>query len=61
MLIELIRKREKLKREHLKMVQSIKELQMKPLNTLIRRMIERLRRKDPADIFAEPVSVDEVS
>ena len=61
MLIELIRKRERMKREHLKMVQSIKELQMKPLNTLIRRMIERLRRKDPADIFAEPVSVDEVS
>ena len=61
LLIELIRKREKMKKEHLKMIQSIKELQMKPLNLLIRRMLERLRRKDPADIFAEPVSVEEVS
>ena len=43
------------------MVQSIKELQLKPLNLLIRRMIDRLRRKDPADIFAEPVSIEEVS
>ena len=49
-----------MKREHLKMVQSIKELQMKPLNLLVRRVLERLRRKDPADIFAEPVSVEEV-
>ena len=61
MLIELIRKREKMKKEQLKMVQNIKELQLKPLNVLIRRVLERLRRKDPADIFAEPVSVDEVS
>ena len=60
MLIELIRKREKMKKEQLKMKQNIKELQLKPLNVLIRRVLERLRRKDPADIFAEPVSVEEV-
>ena len=49
-----------MKKEHLKMLQSIQELQVKPLNLLIRRVLERLRRKDPAEIFAEPVSIDEV-
>ena len=33
---------------------------MKPLNTVMKRIVDRLKRKDPADIFAEPVSTDEV-
>ena len=60
LLIELVRKREKLKREQLRLMENIAELQLRPLNLLMRRMLERIARKDPADIFADPVSVEEV-
>lgn len=61
MLVELVRKREKLKREQLRFLQMISGLQLRPLNVVIKRSLERLGRKDPADIFADPVSVEEVS
>lgn len=60
LLIELVRKREKLKREQLRLLETISELRLRPLNLVMRRMLERISRKDPADIFADPVSVDEV-
>ena len=40
---------------------TINQLQLRPLIPIMRRMLERISRKDPADIFAEAVSVDEVS
>ena len=61
MLVELVRKREKLKREQLRFLQMISGLQLRPLNVVMKRCLERLGRKDPADIFADPVSIDEVS
>ena len=61
LLIELVRKREKLKREQLRLLHTIGELQLRPLNLLMRRVLDKIARKDPADIFTDPVSVEEVS
>ncbi len=61
MLVELVRKREKLKREQLRYQHMINDLQLRPLVVVMKRILDRLGRKDPADIFAEPVSVEEVS
>ncbi|XP_014343588.1 bromodomain and PHD finger-containing protein 3 isoform X2 [Latimeria chalumnae] len=60
LLIELIRKREKLKREQVKVQQAAMELQLMPFSVLLRNTLELLQEKDPAKIFAEPVSLKEV-
>jgi len=44
----------------LRMFQQISELQLRPLNVVMKRILDRLGRKDPANIFAEPVSLEEV-
>ncbi|KFR16623.1 Bromodomain and PHD finger-containing protein 3, partial [Opisthocomus hoazin] len=56
LLIELIRKREKLKREQVAM-----ELQLTPFNVLLRTTLDLLQEKDAAQIFAEPVNLSEAS
>lgn len=61
LLIELIRKREKMKKEELLLMQRTYELRLRPLMVIMRRMLDRIARKDPADIFAEAVSVEDVS
>ncbi|KAM4747538.1 bromodomain-containing protein 1 isoform 4-T4 [Rhinophrynus dorsalis] len=53
LLIELIRKREKLKREQVEQVAM--ELRLTPLTVLLRSLIDQLQEKDPARIFAHPV------
>ncbi len=60
MLVELVRKREKLKREQLRYLYMINDLQLRPLAMVMKRILDRLGRKDPADIFGEPVSLEEV-
>ncbi|OXB67280.1 hypothetical protein ASZ78_015921 [Callipepla squamata] len=55
LLIELIRKREKLKREQVKVQQAAMELQLTPFNVLLRTALDLLQEKDAAQIFAEPV------
>ncbi|KAJ8249895.1 hypothetical protein COCON_G00231110 [Conger conger] len=60
LLLELIRKREKLKREEMKLQQSVLEVQLTPLTVLLRAVLSQLQEKDPARIFAQPVSVAEV-
>uniref|UniRef100_A0AAZ3NVW2 Bromodomain containing 1b n=1 Tax=Oncorhynchus tshawytscha TaxID=74940 RepID=A0AAZ3NVW2_ONCTS len=60
LLLELIRKREKLKRAEMKLQQSVLEVQLTPLNILLRAVLDQLQEKDPAKIFAQPVSVKEV-
>ncbi|XP_027007423.1 bromodomain-containing protein 1 isoform X1 [Tachysurus fulvidraco] len=60
LLLELIRKREKLKREEIKLQQSILEVQLSPLNILLKAVLEQLQEKDQAKIFAQPVSIEEV-
>uniref|UniRef100_UPI00358FE996 bromodomain-containing protein 1 isoform X2 n=1 Tax=Myxine glutinosa TaxID=7769 RepID=UPI00358FE996 len=60
LLIELIRKREKLKREQIKIYQAALELQLSPFSVLLRRTLEQLQERDPNSIFTEPVSLEEV-
>ncbi|KAL0968009.1 hypothetical protein UPYG_G00261000 [Umbra pygmaea] len=60
LLLELIRKREKLKREEMKLQQSVLEVQLTPFNILLRATLDQLQDKDQAKIFAQPVSVIEV-
>uniref|UniRef100_A0A673BAI6 Bromodomain-containing protein 1-like n=1 Tax=Sphaeramia orbicularis TaxID=375764 RepID=A0A673BAI6_9TELE len=60
LLLELIRKREKLKREEMKLQQSVLEAQLTPFNILLRAVLSQLQEKDQYSIFAQPVSVKEV-
>ncbi|XP_057716243.1 bromodomain and PHD finger-containing protein 3 isoform X2 [Corythoichthys intestinalis] len=60
LLVELIRKREKLKREQLKIHQAALELQLTPMLLLLRSTMDQLQDKDTAEIFAEPVNIKEV-
>ncbi|NXD17731.1 BRPF3 protein, partial [Nothocercus nigrocapillus] len=61
LLIELIRKREKLKREQVKVQQAAMELHLTPFNVLLRTTLDLLQEKDAAQIFAEPVNLNEAS
>ncbi|XP_008280391.1 bromodomain-containing protein 1-like isoform X2 [Stegastes partitus] len=60
LLLELIRKREKLKREEMKLQQSVLEVQLTPFNILLRAVLSQLQEKDQYSIFAQPVSIKEV-
>ncbi|KAI3370968.1 hypothetical protein L3Q82_023618, partial [Scortum barcoo] len=60
LLLELIRKREKLKREEMKQQQSVLEVQLTPFNILLRAVLSQLQEKDQYSIFAQPVNVKEV-
>ncbi|XP_078139032.1 bromodomain-containing protein 1-like isoform X2 [Centroberyx gerrardi] len=60
LLLELIRKREKLKREEMKLQQSVLEVQLTPFNILLRAVLSQLQEKDSYRIFAQPVSTKEV-
>ncbi|KAJ8006867.1 hypothetical protein DPEC_G00111670 [Dallia pectoralis] len=60
LLLELIRKREKLKREEMKLQQTLLEVQLTPFSILLRAVLDQLQEKDQAKIFAQPVDVKEV-
>lgn len=60
LLVELIRKREKLKREQVKVHQAALELQLTPMLMLLRSTLDQLQEKDTAQIFVEPVDIKEV-
>ncbi|XP_047452373.1 bromodomain-containing protein 1-like isoform X2 [Mugil cephalus] len=60
LLLELIRKREKMKREEMKLQQSVLEVQLTPFNILLRAVLSQLQEKDQYSIFAQPVNVKEV-
>ncbi|KAI4875069.1 hypothetical protein NFI96_033361 [Prochilodus magdalenae] len=59
LLIELIRKRERLKREQMKLQQATLELQLTPALVLLRSTLEQLQEKDTAHIFTSPVNLKE--
>ncbi|KAM9327679.1 bromodomain-containing protein 1 isoform 2-T2 [Pholidichthys leucotaenia] len=61
LLLELIRKREKLKREEIKLQETLLEMQLTPFSILLRALLDQLQTKDQARIFAQPVDVIEVS
>lgn len=60
LLVELIRKREKLKREYIKAHQLTTEMQLWPLIIMLREVLDQLLEKDTGKIFAEPVDLSEV-
>ncbi|XP_074489685.1 bromodomain-containing protein 1-like isoform X1 [Sebastes fasciatus] len=60
LLLELIRKREKLKREEMKLQQSALEVQLTPFNILLRAVLSQLQEKDQYTIFTQPVNIKEV-
>ncbi|KAK5866852.1 hypothetical protein PBY51_011393 [Eleginops maclovinus] len=60
LLLELIRKREKLKREEMKLQQSALEVQLTPFNILLRAVLSQLQDKDQYSIYAQPVNIKEV-
>ncbi|XP_047390793.1 peregrin isoform X7 [Sciurus carolinensis] len=61
LLVELIRKREKLKRETIKVQQIAMEMQLTPFLILLRKTLEQLQEKDTGNIFSEPVPLSEVT
>ncbi|XP_028813569.1 bromodomain-containing protein 1-like isoform X2 [Denticeps clupeoides] len=60
LLLELIRKREKLKRDEMKLQQSVLEMQLTPFTIFLRALLEQLKEKDQYKVFTQPVSVKEV-
>ncbi|XP_061592603.1 bromodomain and PHD finger-containing protein 3 [Cololabis saira] len=60
LLVELIRKREKLKREQVRVQHAALEMQLTPMLVLLRSTLDQLQEKDTAQIFAEPVNIKEV-
>ncbi|XP_077369324.1 peregrin [Festucalex cinctus] len=60
LLVELIRKREKVKRETIKMQQMALEMQLTPLLVLLRSTLEQLQERDTNNFFTEPVPLAEV-
>ncbi|XP_061909547.1 peregrin isoform X1 [Entelurus aequoreus] len=60
LLVELIRKREKLKRETIKVQQMALEIQLMPLLVLLRSTLEQLQERDTNNFFTEPVPLAEV-
>ncbi|XP_023675092.1 peregrin [Paramormyrops kingsleyae] len=60
LLVELIRKREKLKREAIRVQQQVLEMQLTPFLFLLRSTLEQLQDRDTSHFFAEPVPLVEV-
>ncbi|XP_016106132.1 peregrin-like [Sinocyclocheilus grahami] len=60
LLVELIRKREKLKRETIKMQELVLEMQLTPFLVLLRSTLEQLQERDTNNFFIEPVPLSEV-
>ncbi|XP_012676288.1 peregrin isoform X1 [Clupea harengus] len=60
LLVELIRKREKLKRETIKIQQLALEMQLTPFLVLLRSTLEQLQERDTSNFFTEPVPLSEV-
>ena len=41
--------------------QQMMELKLRPVLSYMRKIVSNLQKKDPANIFAEPVTIEEVS
>lgn len=46
--------------QQLRLSEEISRLRFTPKEVIMKRLLNRLATKDPADIFAEPVSLEEV-
>ncbi|CAH1783682.1 unnamed protein product [Owenia fusiformis] len=60
LLVELIRKREKYKREQIRLSELETEMRLRPFIMHIRSALDQIQEKDHMGIFAEPVDRDEV-
>ncbi|KAL1129804.1 hypothetical protein AAG570_012748, partial [Ranatra chinensis] len=60
LLCELVRKREKLKKELVKVKSLCLEVELCPLVSFLRRLVDLLRSRDTGEIFIEPVDQTEV-
>ncbi|UYV74205.1 BRPF1 [Cordylochernes scorpioides] len=60
LLVELIRKREKLKREFLKAHKAGRLMELEPFNYFLLSTLKQIQNRDHANIFAEPVSITDV-
>ncbi|XP_017781417.1 PREDICTED: peregrin isoform X2 [Nicrophorus vespilloides] len=60
LLCELVRKREKLKLELLKATEKTLNVQLRPLEASLRKILELISAKDTNEIFSEPVDLEEV-
>ncbi|RWS31132.1 peregrin-like isoform X11 [Leptotrombidium deliense] len=60
LLIELIRKREKLKRESIRVMQLCIDMQSRPFSLFLKKVLHLLEAKDTHKFFAEPVNTKEV-
>uniref|UniRef100_A0A672SC28 Bromodomain and PHD finger containing 1 n=1 Tax=Sinocyclocheilus grahami TaxID=75366 RepID=A0A672SC28_SINGR len=60
LLVELIRKREKLKRETIKMQEVALEMRLTPFLVFLRNALEQLQERDTNNFFTEPVPLSEV-
>ncbi|KAL7307148.1 hypothetical protein TKK_0000873 [Trichogramma kaykai] len=60
LLCELVRKREKLKLELIKVKEKYTWLELRPLDSILKLLLEYLKMRDLQDIFGQPVNVEEV-
>ncbi|KAJ4445286.1 hypothetical protein ANN_07090 [Periplaneta americana] len=60
LLCELVRKREKLKKELCKVKELWMEVHLQPLVCFLRRLLDMIQSRDTGDIFSEPVDLSEV-
>jgi bromodomain and PHD finger-containing protein 1 len=60
LLCELVRKREKIKLEAIKITEKCLNIQLKPLEASLRIVLDLVAAKDTNEIFSEPVDLEEV-
>lgn len=60
LLCELVRKREKIKLEHIRVSEKCLRIQLKPLEASLSKILDLIQAKDTNEIFTEPVDLEEV-
>ncbi|CAD6231487.1 GSCOCG00001434001-RA-CDS [Cotesia congregata] len=60
LLCELVRKREKLKKEWFKVKEKCMWFELKPLESTLKLLLEAIKSKDTNDVFGQPVNTEEV-
>ncbi|CAL7942253.1 unnamed protein product [Xylocopa violacea] len=60
LLCELVRKREKLKKELFKVKEKCLWFELRPLESILRSLLEAIKMKDVNDVFGQPVNTKEV-
>lgn len=60
LLCELVRKREKMKKEYIKVIETSTMMKLNPLNPFLLQLLESIKARDTGDIFLDPVDLTEV-